>query len=145
MRFYFDNFVSCAESSCEMAHFLKEVLTNFKVEELPKNLDKIHTIEHAADEKKHQITDKLAKAFITPLEREDIVSLSHHIDEMTDKMEEVLLRIYINNVQQIRPEAISLLDIIIQCCEEVCELLKEFANFRHSKNLKERIIRINSP
>lgn len=142
--FYFDNFISCAESSCQMAHFLKEVLTNFKVEELPQKLDEIHTIEHAADEKKHQITDKLAKAFITPLEREDIVSLSHHIDEMTDKMEEVLIRIYINNVQEIRPEAINLLNIIIQCCEEVCELLKEFSNFRHSKKLKERIIKINS-
>ena len=48
----------------------------------------------------------LVKAFITPIEREDIILLSQSIDEVTDKIEDVLIRIYINNVQQIRPEAV---------------------------------------
>ena len=50
----------------------------------------------------------LAKAFITPIEREDIILLSQNIDEMTDKIEDVLLRIYCNNVQTIRPDALKL-------------------------------------
>ena len=37
-----------------------------------------------------------------------------------------------------------MLDIVIQCCEEVCSLMKEFANFKVSKELKNHIIRINS-
>ena len=65
-----------------------------------------HEIERSADERRHDLTDKLTKAFITPIEREDIVTLSHHIDEVTDKLEEVLIRIYINNVKTIRPEAL---------------------------------------
>ena len=48
-----------------------------------------------------------------------------------------------NNVTEIEPDAVSMTDIIIRCCEEVRELLKEFANFKHSKKLKEQIIRIN--
>ena len=123
---------------------LKNILREFKPENMEKTLSDIHAIEHGADDKKHQMTDKLARAFITPIEREDIVSLSHNIDELTDKIEEVFIRIYINNVRTIKREAMQMLDIVIQCCEEVCSLMKEFANFKVSKELKNHIIRINS-
>ncbi|MGI6006146.1 MAG: DUF47 domain-containing protein [Ruminococcus sp.] len=142
--FYFDNFVECAKLSCQAAYLLKKFLTDFKAEDMSEKLSEIHKIEHEADEKKHQLTDKLAKAFITPIEREDISSLSHNIDEMTDKIEEVFIRVYMNNVQVIKPEAVDMLDVIIQCCEEVCGLLQEFSNFRRSKKIKDYIIRINT-
>lgn len=141
---YFDNFITCAEYSAQAAQLLKKILTDFKPEEMQDRLEEIHKIEHAADEKKHIVTDLVTKAFITPIEREDIVALSHHIDELTDKIEEVFIRIYINNIRTIREEAVDMLDIVILCCEEVCGLLREFANFKRSKKLKEYIIRINS-
>lgn len=142
--FYFQNFITCAEFSSQAAHLLKDILSDFRPEETKKRLDELHAIEHAADEKKHELNDKLVKAFITPIEREDIASLSQQIDNLTDKIEEVFIRIYINNVSRIRPEALEMLDIVIRCCEEICGLMREFANFRRSKELKDRIIRINS-
>lgn len=142
--FYFQNFITCAGYSCEAAHLLKEILSDFKPEDTRKRLDELHGIEHAADEKKHEMSDSLTKAFITPIEREDIAALSQQIDDLTDKIEEVFIRIYMNNVRSIRPEALKMLDVVIQCCEEVCGLMREFANFRKSKELKERIIHINS-
>ena len=142
--FYFDNFLVSARLTCQAAQLLKTFLTDFEVKDMDRKLDEIHSIEHSADDKKHQLTDRLAKAFITPIEREDIAQLSHNIDEMTDKIEEVFIRIYMNNVQTIRPEAVAMLDLIIRCCEEVCSLLEEFPNFRRSKKLKEYIIRINT-
>lgn len=142
--FYFQNFITCAEFSSQAAHLLKDILSDFRPEETKKRLDELHAIEHAADEKKHELNDKLVKAFITPIEREDIASLSQQIDNLTDKIEEVFIRIYINNVSKIRPEVLEMLDIVIRCCEEICGLMREFANFRRSKELKDRIIRINS-
>lgn len=117
--YYFDNFASCAECACRAAHLLKEILKDFRPEEISDRLDEIHEIERSADERRHDLTDKLTKAFITPIEREDIVTLSHHIDEVTDKLEEVLIRIYINNVKTIRPEALRMLDTVIECCDEL--------------------------
>ena len=61
------------------------------------------SLSNAADEKKHELHNVLAKAFITPIEREDMVLLSQSIDELTDEIEDVLLRIYCNNVKSIRP------------------------------------------
>ena len=89
--YYFDNFMKCAEYSCKAAYLLKEILTEFQPEEISKKMEEIHEIERQADTQRHEITDKLAKAFITPIEREDIIALSHHIDDVTDKIEEVLI------------------------------------------------------
>ena len=142
--YYYNNFISCAEYSCKAVHLLKEILTHFNPQEISRRLDEIHEIERMADDKKHELTDKLAKAFITPIEREDIVELSHHIDDVTDKVEEVLIRVYINNVQKIPQEALQLLYVVCQCCEEVQNLLKEFADFRHSNKITQKIIAINT-
>ena len=142
--FYYDNFAACAQLAREAAYFLKEKLTDFDPSKMEENMEAIHRIEHEADEKKHQLTDALAKAFITPIEREDIVSLSYNIDELADKAEEVFIRIYMNNVQSIRPEALEMLDIVIRCTEEVCALVGELPDFRRSRKLGDIIIRINS-
>lgn len=142
--FYYNNFSECARLAQKAVYFLKEVLTDFHPEQMEENLEKIHKIEHEADEKKHQLTDRLAKAFITPIEREDLVSLSYNIDELADKAEEVFIRIYMNNVTAIRPDALDMLEIVIRCTEEVCTLVDELADFRHSGKLKNSIIQINS-
>lgn len=141
--FYFDNFIACAEDSCKAAQMLKETLENFDVDRLKAQLDRIHQIEHSADMKKHDMLDRLAKEFIPPIEREDIVSLSQNIDNMTDKVEDVILRVYMNNVQTIEPDALKMVEVVVQCCEAVRELLVEFKDFKRSKNLKSLVIRIN--
>ena len=66
------------------------------------------------------------------------------IDTLTDKLEEVCIRVYMHNVQTIRPGALNMLDVVIRASEEVCRLLEAFADYKHSKKLKEYIIRINS-
>ena len=141
--YYFNTFVECAEDACRAAQLLKNVLENFKPEELEAQLDKLHEIEHSADTKKHDITDHLAKEFIPPIEREDIIALSQNIDNVTDKVEDILLRVYMNNVSSIEGDALAMMDVVVQCCEAVRELLREFADFRRSKNLKKVVIRIN--
>ena len=94
--------------------------------------------------KSFQALNVLARAFITPIEREDILLLSQSIDEITDKIEDVMLRLWCNNIQSIRPDAIELGAVLINCCEELRLLLDEFADFRKSKKLREYIIHINT-
>ena len=141
---YFDNFIQCAGYASQAAQMLKEIFRNFDPARMPDWMEQIHEIEHTADKQRHAMTDKLAKAFITPIEREDISALSTRIDTLTDKLEEVCIRVYMHNVQTIRPGALNMLEVVIRGCEEVCRLLEAFADFKHSKKLKEYIIRINS-
>ena len=142
--FYFENFIRCTEFSCQAAHLLERVLESFDRDTLPQRLDEIHQVEHSADGQKHILLDALNHAFITPIEREDILLLSQSIDELTDKLEDVLICIYYNNVPSIQPDALELSRVVIRCCESVKDMMTEFADFRHSKTLHDRIIQINT-
>lgn len=143
-RYYFENFIECVECGCQAARMLEHNLINFDAAALPENLERMHEFEHEADAKKHEMMETLVKAFITPIEREDIILLSQCIDEVTDQVEDVLIRIYINNVQTIRPEAIQFTKVIIQCCQMLKEVMEEFADFKKSKKLHQLIIEINA-
>ena len=133
--FYYDYFISCADSACQAAHLLEESMKAFDPQALPAALESIHKVEHEADQKKHAVLNALIKAFITPIEREDIMLLSQNIDELTDKVEDVLIRIYYNNVQSIRPDSLELVRVVVRSCEAVREMMQEFADFRRSKTL----------
>ena len=104
--FYFKNFIACADYSCKAAQLLDKAMREFDTDLIVDKLDEMHNVEHAGDEKKHELLNVLAKAFITPIEREDIILLGQNIDEVTDKIEDVLLRMYCNNVKSIRPDAL---------------------------------------
>ena len=142
--YYFQNFIECVECGCEAAKMLEDNLNHFDTESLQEKLDALHKIEHDADKKKHEMMGILVKAFITPIEREDIILLSQSIDEVTDKVEDVLIRIYINNVHSIRPEATAFSKVIIRCCEALKEVMEEFADFQKSKTLHSLIVEINA-
>ena len=49
------------------------ILRDFRPEKLEEYLDEMHKIENSADMKKHDMLDRLAKEFIPPIEREDII------------------------------------------------------------------------
>ncbi len=142
--FYFDTFVSCVDYASRAAAILNDTFSNFNAQELAGRLDAIHQEEHAADCKKHDLMEALAKAFITPIEREDIMLLAQNIDELVDKIEDVLIRAYCHNIQSIRPDALKICAILVEGCTAVKDLMAEFANFKRSKTLKEKIIRINT-
>ena len=142
--FYFDTFTSCAEHAVEASRILRKSIDNYDPDNLSGILDEIHKVEHDADMKKHELMNVLAKAFITPIEREDIVLLSQCLDEVVDKLEDVVLRLYCDNVKKIRPEMHQAVDVVERCCSEMHLMVQDFSNFKHSRTLKDRIISINT-
>ena len=142
--FYFDTFTACAEHAVEASRLLRRCIADYDPDNLELILREIHETEHAADMKKHELMNVLAKAFITPIEREDIMLLSQCLDEVVDKMEDVVLRLYCDNIRFIKPEMIAVVDVLERCCSEMHAMIKEFSNFRHSKTLRDKIIAINT-
>lgn len=141
---YFEMLAELVGYSCEAASLLNEILTNFNVTELDNKIKEMHKIEHTADLKKHDMMNKLVKEFITPIDRGDIIELAHQIDNVTDAVEDVLVRIYMFNITSIRKEAIEFCDVIIKSCDELKGLMNEFRNFKKSSNIHKQIIYINA-
>ncbi|HBR35471.1 MAG TPA: DUF47 domain-containing protein, partial [Firmicutes bacterium] len=140
---YFDTFVELVQYSCDAAILLNEIANDFHADELEAKMEQMHEIEHAGDEGRHAMMKRLAREFITPIEREDIVSLADAIDNVTDTIEDVLLRIYMFNFTKMHEDVVKMAAIIVQCCEALKEAVAEFANFRKSQTLHKLIIEIN--
>lgn len=141
---YFEAFEKNASYSLECAQIVKETIENYKKEDIEKVLEKVHKVENSGDECEHEIINNLAKEFLPPIEREDILYLAHKIDDATDLIEEILINTYIFSIENFRKDTIEFANILVECCKTEIELLKEFKNFRKSKNIKDLVIKMNS-
>ena len=142
-KFYFENFCQCAALSKKAADYLVNCLENYDPDKIETMLAEMHDIEHSADIKRHEMGDALAKAFVTPVDREDLDMLSHNLDNVTDKIEDVVQRLYVNNITKINPAAIVFAKQIVKACEYLCDIMDEFENFKKSKKIKTLIIKLN--
>lgn len=140
---YFDSFVELAGYSCQAADLLNDLMNNYKAEELQQKMKEMHNVEHSGDEARHIIIRRLAREFITPIEREDIMAMSDAIDNVTDTIEDVLMRMYMYNITYIREDAKKMSEVIVKCCNSLKTALDEFYNFRKSHKLHDLIIEIN--
>lgn len=142
-KFYFENFAASTALSKEAASYLVNCLEHYNPDNIQQMMQQMHQIEHQADVKKHELRDALAKAFVTPVDREDLDMLGHQLDDVTDAIEEVLQKFYMNNIQTIEPAAVEFAKKIVASCELLCQLMAEFENFKRSKNIKPLIIKVN--
>lgn len=140
---YFNMFVRAVDYSCKAAAMLKETFENYDPDALSGKIKEMHVIEHAADIAKHDMMSQLARAFITPIEREDIMELAQQIDDVTDAIEDVLMRTYMFNILSIRPEALEFTQVIVKCCNAMKDAMMELHNFRKSGSIHENIVEIN--
>lgn len=129
--------------ACDAAEKLYDNMQNFDPGMMSQNIDEMHRIEHEADVAKHNMLEKLLKEFITVIDREYILELASIIDDVTDSLEDVLLRMYMYNITSLREDSLQFVSLIIRCCEEMKSMMKEFSNFRKSKKIRESIIEIN--
>ena len=141
---YFDYFKDVSDIICEAAEHLYDTIHNFDAENLKQQLDAMHEIEHKADCTKHEMIKLLVHEFITPIEREDIVSLAQSLDTVVDCFEDVLIRIYMFNVKQIKSEALEFSEIIIKCAKQLNVVLEEFKNFKRSDKIRDAIVHVNN-
>lgn len=142
-NYYFDTFVSCIKISKEAAEYLVNALENFDPEKLETQVAELHAIEHSADRLKHSLVKEVAKAFITPLEREDILKLSHTIDNVTDSIEDIIINFYMRNIRSVDENTVVLAKLVVDICDATIKLLEEFRNFKKSKIIPELLIEVN--
>jgi predicted phosphate transport protein (TIGR00153 family) len=140
---YFDTFVKLVDYSCQAANLLNDIMNNYNADLLQEKMKEMHEVEHGGDTERHAMIRKLSREFITPIEREDIMSLADAIDDVTDTIEDVLLRLYMFNIRSIKDYAKKMTEIIVKCCSGLKQALDEFRNFQKSKMLHDLIIEVN--
>ncbi len=143
-KVYFENFIECIRLSKKAANYLVECLETYNATAIKDMLSCMHEIEHTADTKKHEMNDMLIRAFVTPVDREDLDMLSHELDDISDILEEILQKFYIYDIKAIRPDAIIFAKQIVRACDMLEGILAEFENFKKSKTIHSMIVELNN-
>lgn len=140
---YFSELEKMADFSYEAAVFLRKALGDFKMAEMEKKVIKMHEIEHNADLRKQDMMNRMAKEFMTPIDREDIIDLAQSLDNVTDEVEEVLMKIHVFQVRELKTDALDFAELVVRCCAALKESMKEFSRFHKSKSLAAKLLEIH--
>ncbi len=140
---YFACLVNMSEFALKEAKLLKNTFDSFKSADMETVRKEMHELEHGCDVVKHSLAAALVKEFLPPIDREDLFLLGHVTDDLTDRIESVLIFFYMANITTLRDDAIAFADMIISCCENVVGMLKEFKNFKKPEKIREYIVKIN--
>ena len=121
-----------------------EYFVHYKVEDSESLQEFSGTIkqhESVADEKVHSIIKDLNQAFITPIEREDILQLSMNLDDIVDGMEEFSATMDIYQITSSDDYMDQFTNYILECSQEILTSMELIADYK-LKNVEEHAITI---
>lgn len=128
---FFDLFNELAKKMIIAAGLLKDLFSQ------PERLDEIGSaikdVEHDADRITHEVSTRLDKSFITPLDREDIHNLSQELDNVVDLIDGTARRTRMFRISEGREPARQLCDLLIQ---SVAHLQKAVGAIKSPRDLQ---------
>ncbi|MDR0931073.1 MAG: DUF47 family protein [Clostridiales bacterium] len=127
---------------CDIAKELLDLVKDFK--EVPVKAERIRRYKVKSTKQLDEMHLKLTEAFITPIDREDFLSIAKLIDDTIDNIKEVADRIDIFEVGTLRPETLKFAEYIYDCSKDIMYITAEFYNFRKSKTLTDKIKEIST-
>lgn len=102
--------------------------------------ERIGALERKGDEVIHRTFTKLNQTFITPIDPEDIHSISSSLDDVLDYIEEAAYRMHAYRLDTITPPMIEIGERIAQCAKS---LAKAFYSLEKNAGVLEHCIEIN--
>ena len=81
---------------------------------LEKYARELEDLEHEGDNLTHELQNKIAATFITPLDKEDLKELSQALDDVADYVEAAAARAQLYKLKTIRQELVPLAETLVE-------------------------------
>ena len=107
-------------------------------------IKEIEHLEHVGDNITHEILNELSTTFITPFDREDIHELTSALDNVVDNINGTAKRMLLYKIKTFTPAIIELAKNIENSAFQINIAIKELANLKKPKKIKEACVIINS-
>ncbi len=143
---YFEAFYQQAQFAAQTSQAMVDILGSFQPETegwMREQLDQVHEIEKQADALCHDITEHLAVEFMPPIDREDVSELAFMLDDVTDLIEDVVQHLYIHNIMELHPQALTFATYIDEAVDTLTTATKAFREFRKPKKLYAMLIEVH--
>jgi predicted phosphate transport protein (TIGR00153 family) len=150
-RRFFDLFKKEAMGVLEAAQVFKEMVFDYTNPQ--KELDKLVDLEKEGDITTHEIIDNLNRTFVTPFDREDILSLSHGLDDILDFIEATAGRMVLYRISETKlfeifgtgPYLKRMAESIYLSVNQVYKAVDALSNLRKNyRRILDHCIEINS-
>ncbi|MFA5079781.1 MAG: DUF47 domain-containing protein [Dehalococcoidia bacterium] len=129
---FFDLFEVSAKNMVKAAENLRELIYSWDC--IDQKLEEMDRIEHQGDTITHEIMYQLNRSFITPFDREDIGTLAHSLDDVTDLIQATADTMVLYKVREPGKRARELADILVQITTEVENVMPSLRH--HNANLE---------
>lgn len=139
---FFELFTKGIQISSSAAKELRALMDELSSPD--KRLANLTKLEHEGDTIAHNLMDYTNKMFITPLDREDIFSITREIDNVTDDIDATGHRFYMYYIDKPTNEAIALLDNLVIATEELVSIVAELKTLHKSSAMIDKIIHVNT-
>lgn len=139
---FYQLFEDAANNTLEAARCLRNMCYDYS--NAASMVGQIRNYEHTGDAIGHRMYDLLNRTFITPLDREDIISLYSAIDDVTDLVDSAADMMSVYTIDHVTPIGRQLADCIVSCAEEVTRALPHLRKRNELKQMQDPIIQLNS-
>ncbi len=102
-------------------------------DDVPGAVAEIKAVEDRGDEIAHEIVKLLNATFVTPLDREDIITMTSRLDDVIDRIDAAARRLLLFRIKGPTDRARELSRVLCLACEQVSEALVHFRNRRFSE------------
>lgn len=138
---FFDLFDQQAENVLEGAQLFNKIINTPEITR--DNIDKMHAIEHKGDEINHNILNMLNESFITPFDREDILSLAQNMDNIIDGIYMITNRFYLYKIFEPADESKKLASTIEKSVTAMTKIVKFLRNKKNVKETLKQCVEVN--
>jgi len=134
---FYDLFTELAKRLTASADHLHEMFQS--PAQLASKVTTIKALEHEADNLTHDIIDRIDRTFVTPFDREDIHALASELDDVIDLIDGAARRAQIFRLQQTRPPAAVLSEVLARAAKMVEEGVRDMKNAKHVYAVSEQL------
>lgn len=135
------------EAQAANAHLAAEAFLVFAegFTDLNAHAEKIKDLEHEGDELTRKLQSKILSTFMTPLDKEDLRSLSNALDDVTDAIEAAVSRAALYKLEAApRNELVPMARVLVRMCDLNAQAVGELkSNIHRSDTFAVRIDEIH--
>jgi len=113
-------------------------------DEFKRLAEQLRTKEHETDELAHTMYEELDKTFVTPIDREDLHSLTHALDDILDLMETAAEKIVLYKLPRLTESMREMVRIECEAVHEVVACVRRLSNLNKVDEIRVHIIHVNS-
>ena len=139
---YFTFFEKGIEISNHAAKVLQNAFTGSDIDE--KQISLLREIEHEGDRHVHECASQIAEAFITPIDRVDLMNIVAKIESVTDSLDDIGNQIFMMHITRKNEVMDQFIQLIAEACIQLSNMMVAFKQFKKSQNgIHEIAIKVN--